>query len=66
MDNILIFKKIIILPIGLFITHNNKQDMVKREKIEKQIMYIFKTLNIIDEECNYNYIMEARKDTWLY
>ena len=65
-DNILIFKKMIILPIGLFITHNNKQDMVKREKIEKQIMYIFKTLNIIDEECNYNYIMEARKDTWLY
>ena len=65
-DNILIFKKIIILPIGLFITHNNKQDIVKREEIEKEIIYVLKALNIRDEECNYNYIMEARKDTWLY
>ena len=65
-DNILIFKKIIILPIGLFIIHNNKQDIVKREEIEKEIIYVLKALNIRDEECNYNYIMEARKDTWLY
>ena len=65
-ENILIFKKIIILPIGLFIIHNNKQDIVKREEIEKEIIYVLKALNIRDEECNYNYIMEARKDTWLY
>lgn len=65
-DNILIFREIIILPIGLFIIHNNKQDRVKREEIEKQIIGVLEILNIKKEECNYNYIMEARKDTWLY
>ena len=65
-DDIYIYNRIIVLPIGLFIIHDNQDTMIERAEIEKQICFVINALNITDDDCNYTYIMEARKDTWLY
>lgn len=56
---------IAILPFGLFLKQKNEKT-IRREKIEGEVEYILDVLGISIEECNFAYIMEARKDTWLY
>ena len=39
---------------------------ISREMIESQIKRIIEILDITREDCHFNYVKEARKDTWLY
>lgn len=65
-DIIGIYNNIAIFPIGLFIIQTNDNQKESRENIQRDINYIFSIFNILENDCNYHYIMEARKDIWLY
>lgn len=59
-------KQILILPIGLFLIQNDTYSEIKRETLNTEIKEIMNTLGIDTSLCNLDYVMEARKDTWLY
>lgn len=60
------YENIAVLPIGIFLMHHNKNEIIDREQLEKNIVKILSIIGITEEDCNYSYLMEARKDTWLY
>lgn len=57
---------ILILPIGLFLIQNSRYSEIGRETLNTEIEEIMNTLGIDTSLCNLNYVMKARKDTWLY
>ena len=57
---------ILILPIGLFLIQNSTYTEIGRDKLNIEIETIMNTLGINTSSCNFDYVMEARKDTWLY
>ena len=65
-DSILIYNDILILPIGLFYMQNTLSDEATRSLMEKDVIYIIKELEISAEDFNFDYVMQARMDTWLY
>lgn len=60
------YDNIAILPIGIFLMHHNKNESIDRRQLEKNIDKVLGLIGITEEDCNYSYLMEARKDTWLY
>jgi hypothetical protein len=54
-----------LLSFGMFLIQNDKTNL-SREKVEKLVESIMIELSIDPDMCNFDYIMEARKDTWLY
>lgn len=65
-EEIYVYKRIVVLPIGLFLLYNREQDSAGREETERQVMDVVRALEIEEGDCSDSYIMEARKDTWLY
>ena len=59
------FEDIVILPFGMFVLQSDEK-AISREMIESQIKRIIEILDITREDCHFNYVKEARKDTWLY
>lgn len=57
---------ILILPIGLFLIQNSTYTEIGRDNLNIEIETIMNTLGINTSSCNFDYVMEARKDTWLY
>jgi len=65
MDGLWIKEGIVLLSFGMFLIQNDKTNL-SREKVEKLVESIMIELSIDPDMCNFDYIMEARKDTWLY
>lgn len=65
-DIIGVYHDIAILPIGVFIIQSNDEKIISRQSIATDLTYIFNLFGLSEEDCNFLYIMEARKDTWLY
>lgn len=65
-DVIAIYKQIMISPIGLFLIQNQRYTKADRTLLEKDIETVLQILNLDVEKCHMSYVMEARKDTWLY
>lgn len=63
-----IFRKgqILILPIGFFLIQDNIYPDFSRNKLNSQIDNLLYKLGLSDSVCKLDYVMEARKDTWLY
>lgn len=59
------FEDIVTLPFGMFVLQSDEK-AISREMIESQIKRIIEILDITREDCHFNYVKEARKDTWLY
>lgn len=57
---------ILVLPIGLFLIQDNSYSEMERDILNEKIEEIINTLGIDASSCNLDYVMEARKDTWLY
>lgn len=57
---------ILVMPIGLFLIQDNSYSEMERDILNVKIMKIINTLGIDVSSCNLDYVMEARKDTWLY
>lgn len=57
---------ILVLPIGLFLIQDNSYSEMERDILNVKIDKIINTLGIDASLCNIDYVMEARKDTWLY
>lgn len=60
------YKDIVVLPFGLFLMQTPLKGDVIREEVEEDIKFVMETIDIGEEDCNFDYIMEARKDIWLY
>lgn len=58
-------EQLLILPIGVFIIQN-RDDEFSRNKLNDMINSLMENLKIDSSECNCEFVMEARKDTWLY
>jgi len=63
---IMIYKQILILPIGFFLIQNRKNNTMNRESLTKDIEFLLNLLRLNQSDCITSYVMEARKDTWLY
>ena len=57
---------ILVLPIGLFLIQGNSYSEMERDILNVKIEKIINTLGIDASSYNLDYVMEARKDTWLY
>lgn len=64
--NIMKYKQVLILPVGLFLIQNDLESEIKRENLNDIIKFILETLMLNENNCNMFYMMEPRKDTWLY
>ena len=58
--------QILILPIGFFLIQDNIYSDFSRNKLNSQIDNLLYKLGLSDSVCKLDYVMEARKDTWLY
>lgn len=59
-------EQLLVLPIGLFLIQNKSYDGFSRIQLNNRIEELMKKLNLDKSICNTEYVMEARKDTWLY
>lgn len=57
---------ILVLPIGLFLIQDSTYSEIGREVLNIQIERLINILGIDSSSFNLDYVMEARKDTWLY
>ena len=62
----MVYHQILILPIGLFLIQNYTGDILDRKLLIKDIEFILSTIELSELDCNMSYIMESRRDTWLY
>ena len=62
----MIYHQLLILPIGIFLIQNYICDNLDRELLIKDIEFILNTIGLTEVDCNMSYIMESRRDTWLY
>lgn len=58
--------QILVLPIGLFLIQNGSDNELDRNVLDSQIEKLMNDLRLNSSICNFEYVMEARKDTWLY
>lgn len=58
--------QILVLPIGLFLIQDGTCNDLDRNKLDLQIENLMNDLGLDTAICNFGYVMEARKDTWLY
>lgn len=58
--------QILVLPIGLFLIQDNTYSEMSRELLNIHIEKLMNKLGLDASACNFEYVMEARKDTWLY
>lgn len=60
------FNQLLVLPIGIFLIQNGDQGEIDRQILNHEVELILQMLGLNEDICNQSYIMEARKDTWLY
>lgn len=65
-DEIYVYGRIAVLPIGLFLLHENGFEKLDRQLLERDVAYLMEKLRKGESDCNFTYLMEARKDVWLY
>lgn len=63
---IMSYKHLLVLPIGIFIIQNEEYSAFNRDLLNSEVEYLLKQLSLSNDDCNMQYVMEARKDTWLY
>lgn len=61
-----IWEDVVVFPFGLFLIQNVDGEILNKKGINEKIRIIYEALKINFFDFNYSYIMEARKDTWLY
>lgn len=59
-------EQILVLPIGLFLIQDGFNNELDRNILDFKIEKLMNDLNLDSTTCNFEYVMEARKDTWLY
>lgn len=59
-------EQILVLPIGLFLIQDGLYNNFDRNRLDSQIENLMNNLSLDISTCNFEYVMEARKDTWLY
>ena len=59
-------EQILVLPIGLFLIQDSFNNELDRNILNSKIEKLMNDLNLDNTICNFEYVMEARKDTWLY
>ena len=59
-------EQLLVLPIGLFLIQNDSYSEIGRNQLNDQIENLINVLGMDESICNVEYVMEARKDTWLY
>lgn len=59
-------KQILVLPIGLFLIQDGLCNDFDRNMLDSQIENLMNDLSLDISICNFEYVMEARKDIWLY
>lgn len=64
--NIMRYNQLLILPIGIFLIQNGSETGFSREQLNNDVVILLKYLGLDETMCNPSYVMEARKDTWLY
>ena len=57
---------LLILPIGIFIVQNEKSKSMNRDELNFAVNQLMKENKLDMFNCYTNYVMEARRDTWLY
>lgn len=62
-DEMYVYKNIIILPIGLFLLQHKEHN---RKDLNEDVQFLLRKMGINEGDCNASYIMEARKNIWLY
>lgn len=60
-----IYNDILVLPVGLFLIVDECRSQ-SRAEIRDELDCLMDNLNINESMCNFSYIMEARRDLWLY
>ena len=65
-DDFAISNHIAVLPFGLFLLQKADGINISRLEMLKEVQEIVDILKIADVDLNLNYMMEARKDLWLY
>ena len=63
---IFLSKQLLILPIGIFLIQSDSYSEISRDHLNEQTDKLIKEVGINESICSTKYIMEARKDTWLY
>ena len=59
-------EQILVLSIGLFLIQDGFNNELDRNILNSKIEKLMNDLNLDSTICNFEYVMEARKDTWLY
>ena len=59
-------EQLLVLPIGLFLIQNDSYSEIGRNQLNDQIENLINVLGMDESICNVEYVMEVRKDTWLY
>lgn len=62
-EEIRIYKHVLILPIGLFAIQDS---ICSREELNSEIRWLLGAYGITEVDCNESYVMDARRDLWLY
>jgi hypothetical protein len=57
---------LIVASFGIFIPHENRGETKDRSVITAEVLDVLSKLQIDAFNINQNYVMEARKDLWLY
>lgn len=65
-DNIWRFNQLLILPMGIFLIQDSLGKEVNREQINSEVFNLLNLLGLDENKCNTSYVVEARKDIWLY
>lgn len=65
-DDIWRINQLLILPIGVFLIQDGSEIEFSREQLNNEIGNLLNVLGLDDTICNTSYVMEARKDIWLY
>lgn len=61
-----VYGDFVILPIGIFIMQNYKHKIDNRNGINSVVKNILNDIECKVEDLNFDFIMESRKETWLY
>ena len=65
-DEIILYDGLMVLPIGIFIIQNEKSKVKDRDELNLEVNKLMKDNKINMYDCYTNYVMEARRDIWLY
>lgn len=63
---IMLYNRMLILPIGIFLIQNSINNELNRDSLTQDIEFLLQQFGLDERDCNMSYVMEARKDTWLY